>query len=254
MPGDRHALVMMDRRAVLSGLAAATGGSAFAADPVVEPITETTTFTTRGRLVRAALYRPAETTPRGGVVYMHGSGSVGPNQLRYAEGFARRGMLSLVPVYTDAAPDDGVRSRPVMQAWRDCAEDAVRWLIEQGAPADRVALSGYSLGSHIAVDTALATGPARAAIGITAGWDVYPPRRPRRRVPVLIIRASSDDHVSPASTDRLIAFLRDADVPVREAVIADAEHLMSQPQWAQVSARSLDFLSDQLDLPAMENR
>jgi dienelactone hydrolase len=196
--------------------------------------------------------RPTPSEAVAGVVYLHGSGSIGSRQLRYAQRFAEHGMLSLAPVYTDAAPDDGVRSRPIMQAWRDCAADAVDWLVSQGAPHDRMVLAGYSLGSHIAVDSALQGGRCRAAIGIAAGWDVYPPRPPRRRIPTLIIRADSDHHVRPGSTDRLITFLRDANVPVTEARVRDGEHIMTDDQWAIVHGYSMDFLTDVLGLSGRE--
>lgn len=243
---DGVARPMVDRRRALAGMIAASAASPRSAAAQVSP--EPTSFDSRGHTIRAALFRPSERPARAGLVFMHGSGSVGPRQLGYARRFAEHGYIAAVPVYTDAAADDGARRLPIMQAWRDCAEDAVNWLITQGAPSERIALTGYSLGSHIAVDSALAGGLARAAIGITAGWDVYPPRPPRRRIPVLIVRASSDDHVRPASTDRLVRFLRDAAVPVREARIRDAEHIMTDEQWVEVQARSADFLTDALDL------
>lgn len=237
----------MDRRSLLIAAGAALAGPGQAQVPtsVAEPLR----FDSGGRSMRAVCFRPAQPSMSAGLVYMHGSGSIGHRQLAYAQRFAdQQGMLVLVPVYTDAGADDGVRGARLMNAWRDCAVDSVDWLIAQGAPEAKVAIVGYSLGSHIAVDSALGGGRARAAVGVAAGWDVYAPRPPRRRVPVLIVRAASDDHVSPSSTDRLVRFLRDAEVAVRDVRIPDAEHLMTDAQWAEAHRLTADFLTDALDL------
>ena len=63
------------------------------------------TYQSRGRPIRAAAYRPLG-TPRGGVVLLHGSGGIGPEQLGLAQKFAGDGYLALVPTYLDAAEDD----------------------------------------------------------------------------------------------------------------------------------------------------
>lgn len=238
----------MRRRGLLFGAAGLLATGAAAQTQGV--ITTQLRFESRGRSIRAVAFRPeGSTAPAAGLVYLHGSGSIGRRQLRFAQTFAeQQRMLVLVPVYTDAGSDDGVRRAPLMNAWRDCADDAADWLVEEGADPGRVAVTGYSLGSHIAVDSVLGGGRASAAVGIAAGWDVYPPRPPRRRVPVLIVRAASDDHVSPSSTDRLVRFLRDANVPVRDSRIPDAEHLMSDPHWIEAQSLTADFLTDVFDL------
>lgn len=238
----------MRRRGLLVGAAGLLASGAAAQAPGV--ITSQLRFDSRGRSIRAVAFRPESlTTPAAGLVYLHGSGSIGRQQLRFARTFAeQQRMLVFVPVYTDAGPDDGVRRAPLMNAWRDCADDAADWLIAEGVDPRRVAVTGYSLGSYIAVDSVLGGGHATAAVGIAAGWDVYPPRPPRRRIPVLIVRAASDDHVSPSSTDRLIRFLRDADVPVRDSRIPDAEHLMSDPHWVEAQRLTADFVTDVFDL------
>lgn len=237
----------MDRRGLLIGLAGTLAGPTLAQDAPIT--TEQLRFDSRGRSIRAVAFGPPGQMPSAGMVFMHGAGSIDRLQIRYAQTFAQRqGMLVLVPVYTDAGADDAVRRAPLMNAWRDCAIDAVEFVIGRGVDPDRVAISGCSLGSYIAVDSALGAGRARAAVGIVPGWDVYPPRPPRRRIPVLLVRAASDDHVTPASTDRLARFLREADIPVRDARIANAEHLMTDDQWAEAHRLTADFLTDALDL------
>lgn len=208
-------------------------------------ITERVTYLSNGRTIRAAAFRPAVPNGRG-VVYVHGSGGMGIDQLAFARRFAERGHLSLAPTYLDAADDDIVRREPVMEAWRDCVRDGIEWLIGQGLDRDRTGIVGYSLGSFIAVDGALGDSRAAAAVAVCGGWDVYIPRHPTRRIPVLIVRSERDRVVSPASTQRWRRFLMDEDIPVRVQVTCGAGHLMNATQWTDVSGRCLDFFDQTL--------
>lgn len=232
-----------DRRQLLTGgLAATTVGLAPAEVRGQDaPFSvETLTFRSRGKDIRAALYRPAE--PNGaGLVFMHGSGGIGPAYLTLAERFAAQGFVAMVPAYYDAAADDGVRPEPVMDAWRTVGSDAVNWLIADGIDRRRTGIMGYSLGSYVAVDGALGNSRAAAAIGVAGGWDVYVPRPPRRRIPVLVIQSENDSHVSPESTRRWVDFLRRADVPVRHEVVPGAGHLYTPDQWLEVQRLASDF-------------
>lgn len=211
---------------------------------------ELLSFTSRGRRIRAAVFRPPGEAARSGLAFMHGSGSIGSRQLRFAQRFAEQGYLVVVPTYLDAAVDDGVRGASVMEAWRACAVDSVDWLIAQGIDRQRTTLVGYSLGSYIAVDSALGNSRAGAAIAVAGGWDVYPPRPPARRIPVLIIRAERDTHVRPASTERWRRYWEDHDVPVRTRVVRGAGHIMSEQEWREVSAYALEFLAENIGGPA----
>jgi len=202
---------------------------------------ETRTFDSRGKPIRAALYTPARPTGVA-VVFMHGSGGIGPACLTLAEAFATEGFKVMVPAYHDAAADDGVRPEPVMDAWRAVGSDAVDWMIASGIERRRVGIMGYSLGSYVAVDGALGNSRAAAAIAVAGGWDVYVPRPPRRRIPVLVIQSGNDTHVSPESTRRWVEFLRLADVPVRLQVVRGAGHLYTPAQWAEVQRLASDFL------------
>ena len=213
-------------------------------------ITERVTYQSNGKTIRAIAFRPGANANGMGVVYIHGSGGMGLDQLAYARRFATDGYLALAPTYLDAAEDDIVRPEPVMEAWRDSARDGVEWLIGQGPGGGinrrRTGVVGYSLGSYIAVDGALGDSRAAAAIAICGGWDVYVPRHPAREVPVLIIRSERDRVVSPASTQRWRQFLLDADVPVRVQVTRGAGHLMTAAQWSEVYTRSQTFFAEQL--------
>ena len=236
----------IDRRAVLVAAGALAVASPAAARQMGEAptfTTELTTFPSNGKAIRAAVFRPTANARGSGVVLMHGSGGIGPEQVVLGEKFAADGYVAVVPTYLDAAEDDVVRPEPVMNAWRDCGADAVEWLIAQGIDSSRTGIMGYSLGSHIAVDGALGDSRAAAAISVAGGWDVYTPRRPARRIPVLLISAQRDTHVRPVSTAHWRRFLIEAGVPVRARTVRGAGHIMGRRQWDQVYAYALDFFN-----------
>ena len=212
--------------------------------------TELTTYQSNGKAIRAAVFRPVA-NPRGsGVVLMHGSGGIGPEQVILGQMFAADGYVAVVPTYLDAAEDDVVRPARVMNAWRDCGSDAIQWLIDQGIDRHRTGIMGYSLGSHIAVDGALGTSEAAAAISVAGGWDVYVPRRPLRRIPVLLISAQRDTHVRPVSTAHWRHFLIEAGVPVRAQTVRGAGHIMNRRQWEQVYAYAVAFFNGHIGRPS----
>lgn len=237
---------MPTRRAAVGGaggIALATLVGDAAADQAAS--FEGVTFDSRGQAIRA-IYYPAQGDVRGsGVIMMHGSGarirSAGPWH-ELALRFAGDGYAVLTPLYVDAAPDDGRRPPPVMAAWRRVGLDGADWLAERATvEPERIGLFGYSLGSYVAVDGALGAGHAGAAIGLAGGVDVYTPRIPRRRIPVLVIRAENDTHVKPVNTAAWVDFMRDHDVPVRVQVLRDADHILNTQQWAEVFTRSAEF-------------
>lgn len=205
--------------------------------------TELITYPSQGKAIRAAVFRPLANANGAAVVFMHGSGSIGRFQLRFAQKFAEDGYLVVVPTYLDAAADDTIRPEWMMSAWRDSGSDAIEWLIAQGVDRQRTGIIGYSLGSYIAVDGALGHSRAGAAVAVAGGWDVYPPRPPARRIPVLIIRNQRDTHVHPPSTERWLQFLEEANVPVRIRVNRNAPHIMSWAQWEVAYGFALTFFN-----------
>lgn len=237
----------MNRRSLLAGVLAGVAAPVFAQTPPAAPH-QGVTFQSEGKSIRAILYQP-QGRPRGsGVVMMHGSGggirSQGPWH-DLAMRFAADGYAVLTPAYFDAYADDGVRPQPMMEAWRKVARDGVAWLAAgQGIAPGRVGLFGYSLGSYVAVDGALGDCEAGAAIGLAGGVDVYPPRVPRRRIPVLMIRAERDTHVLPRNTAAWVSYLRERDVNVRVQVVDGAGHLFTPPEWADVFTRASGFFAD----------
>lgn len=233
----------MDRRRVLlAGAAATLAGPALGQE--TEPAYEGMTFESHRKTIRAIHYRPVDEGHRSAIVMMHGSGGRITNRGPWHElamRFARDGYQVLTPLYTDAWPDDGIRPPAMMEAWRDVGEHAIDWFIDQGVDRRRTAMFGYSLGSYVAVDGALGNSRAAAAIGLAGGVDVYTPRVPRRRLPVLVIRAENDTHVLPRNTETWVEFLREYEIPVRVEVIGGAGHLFRPREWAEIFERASAF-------------
>jgi dienelactone hydrolase len=199
--------------------------------------------------IRAIHYRPGGEGRRSAIVMMHGSGtsivSRGPWH-ELAMRFAADGYEVLTPLFTDAWPDDGIRPPAMMEAWRDVGEHAIDWFIARGVNRRRTAMFGYSLGSYVAVDGALGNSRAAAAIGLAGGVDVYTPRPPRRRIPVLMIRAEGDTHVLPRNTARWVEFLREREINVRVAVLRDSNHLFTAQKWLEIFQLSSAFYADNI--------
>lgn len=244
----------MDRRSLLAGAAAAAlAGAVRAQEPAAPaPTYEGVTFDSHGKTIRAIHYRPVGEGRRAAIVMMHGSGGRIANRGPWHElamRFAGDGYQVLTPLYVDAFPDDGIRPERMMEAWRDVGEHAIDWFIDRGVDRRRTAMFGYSLGSYVAVDGALGNSKAAAAIGLAGGTDVYTPRTPRRRIPVLMIRAENDTHVLPRNTAAWVSFLREHDVNVRVEVIAGAGHLFRPHEWAEVFTRSAEFYGGNIGRP-----
>ncbi len=233
----------MHRRSVLAAVAAGVTSGGWAPQTEV-PTWEGLTFLSHRKPIRAIHYRPVGEGRRAAIVMMHGSGtnivSRGPWH-ELAMRFAADGYEVLTPLFTDAAADDGIRPPAMMEAWRDVGEHGIDWFIDRGVDRRRTAMFGYSLGSYVAVDGALGNSRAAAAIGLAGGVDVYTPRPPRRRIPVLIIRAENDTHVLPRNTARWVEFLRERQVNVRVEVVAGAGHLFRPPEWVEIFTRASAF-------------
>lgn len=242
---------MMKRRDIIVGGAAAALAAPVWSQEAV-PTYEGMTFASHDKTIRAIHYRPVGEGRRAAIVMMHGSGGRITNRgpwHQLAMRFAGDGYQVLTPLFTDAFPDDGIRPERMIEAWRDVGEHAIDWFIDRGVDRRRTAMFGYSLGSYVAVDGALGNSRAAAAIGLAGGTDVYTPRVPRRRIPVLMIRADGDTHVLPRNTLAWIDFLRDHEINVRVEVLQDSNHLFTAPKWLEIFQLSAAFYGGNIGRP-----
>ena len=217
---------------MVAGLLGSSGVAPRQAQP--RPPEEVVTYESSGTTVHAIQFEPSGPA-RAGVVILHGAGGlqrefVGLSAL--AGRLAAAGYAGLVPNYFEAGADDGVRRPQRMERWRRAASDAVEVLRSRRL---RVGLWGVSLGGYVAVDTALGQGcEAESAVGVVTGTDVYPPRSPRHRRPVLLVYGQRDDHVRPSSTLAWADQLREAQVPTTVRRISEAGHVFDQKQWTEM--------------------
>ena len=125
-------------------------------------MSETITYSSRGKLIQAELFRAASTAA---VVLAHGSDGItddlnGPwaSMMRdYGEQFSQAGLTALLPHYfekTNTLP--GVSAWRSMllygQAWEEALGDAVAHAQTlPGIARGRVALVGFSLGGHLSL-------------------------------------------------------------------------------------------------------
>ena len=157
------------------------------------------------------------------VLYLHGNGanlSTPENVERY-EALRRLGLQVVAPEYPGFGEVNGTPSEAALDA---AASDAWAWLREQGVPASSIAIYGWSLGSGVATDLAIAVAEQAVVLeGAFSGVDdraseLYPwlPIRlmvrnrfaSRERIahlgsPLLLLHAT-DDTVIPVSHARML--------------------------------------------------
>lgn len=244
------------RRALLSAAmsvvaaAAAPGGAGAqetscpqAADGLA--VRETAAFPSGGVTVRGLLYRPA--APNGaGIVLLPGARGMHaalPAFDPHAMRLASEGYHVLIPNYYDAHPLEEVRTARALRRWRGAALDGIEHLRSLDAVVDdRLTLWGYSLGGFIAVEAAMEGGAARA-VAVAAGTDAGDPQRSRRDLPLLLIHGRSDAVISPASTRRWAANLRQRGAAVSVRELGLDGHALDEAGWCEVFGATQAWLN-----------
>ncbi len=231
--------------------AQAATASAPCADSVARAASrQRTEFTGQDRTISALIYRPQ--IPNGAaVVLLHGGGGARNDAPRFdphAFQLASRGYHVLVPSYFDAQVGERGGRGAQIRLWSRVGADAVRHVgAMPGVDPTRVALWGYSIGGFLATDGAMGDGhPARVAIGVSTGTDVWDPSRNRRVLPMLLIHGRRDPVISYRSMLDLADSLRARGASVETALIASNEHPLESGAWCEVFDHTRSFLDTHL--------
>ena len=213
-------------------------------------------FVSHRQTIPSMIYEPL--SPNGGaIVLLHGAGGLGADAERFdhhALQLASRGYRVLVPNYFAARRGRADRSNDDVRVWQEVGSDAIRYVSSlPGVDEDRVAIWGYSLGGFLATDGAMdSNSPARAAIGVSTGTDVWRPSRDRRTLPVLLIHGRRDPVVSYNSMLSLAASLRGRGAKVETIQIASNQHPIDIDGWCDVFAHTRAFLDTHLTISPIE--
>lgn len=213
-------------------------------------------FTSQRQTIPSVIYEPL--SPNGGaIVLLHGAGGLGADAERFdhhALQLASRGYHVLVPNYFAARRGRADRSDADVTAWQEVGSDAIRHVGSlPGVDEDRVALWGYSLGGFLATNGAMGSNsPARVAIGVSTGTDVWRPSRDRRELPVLLIHGRRDPVISYNSMLSLAASLRGRGATVDTVLIASNQHPIDIDGWCDVFDHTRTFLEAHLSIPPIE--
>ena len=213
-------------------------------------------FSSHGQTIPSLVYEPR--SPNGGaIVLLHGAGGLGADAQRFdhhALQLASRGYYVMVPDYFAARRGRAERSDADITAWSGVGADAARYVGGlPGADQDRVAIWGYSLGGFLATDGAMdSSSPARIAIGVSTGTDVWRASRDRRALSVLLIHGRRDPVIRYNSMLSLAGNLRGRGAKVDTVLIASNQHPIAIDGWCDVFDHTRTFLDAHLTVPPIE--
>jgi dienelactone hydrolase len=220
-----------------------------------------TTYVSGGQPVNAYLCLPPGSTPRPGVLLLHGAdGPVrhGEAYRHFARSLAEHGYAALfIDYFSQAvAPDprgltgSANHTLSTFATWLQELKDGTHYLASQpGVDGERIGLVGFSLGSYLGLGFAATAGGLRALVTYSGGLVPQLDPLVGRLPPVLILHGGRDPLVPATEARHLARLLERNGRPYNLQVYADQGHQLRGAAGRDAWRRTLVFLSRHLDGP-----
>jgi dienelactone hydrolase len=180
------------------------------------------------------------------VLLLHGSGGLeqatGAVFREIARALAIRGYVALIPHYFEKT--DHVIGRPLQageyEGFLDSLKDAMEYAAtQQEVDPARFAIIGYSMGSNLAMLRAVKDSRIKAIVSCSGS---YPPTKPSKKLPPLLILHGSKDKSTPIDyVKKYQEGLKEQEMPHAVHIYPGKGHNLDVPTFENVTVRAVAF-------------
>ena len=206
------------------------------------------------KLVTIECFVPNAPGKHPAVLLLHGSGGLeqatGAIFREFASTLADRGYVALIPHYFEKT--DHVIGKPLQgedyRAVLDSLKDAIEFAATQPeVDANRFAIIGYSMGSNLAMVTAARDPRVKAIVSVSGS---YPPIKPSKKLPPLLILHGSKDKSTPVEyVKKYQEGLKEQEMPHAVHIYNGMGHNFDNVRFEDVARRSAAFFDRYLKAP-----